>query len=194
MTISISTTTPTPSKKKVKGPADCMGMARQLARKRAISYGRVDLFEDAFSEALHAMAASVEDYQPERAAFTTYAYRVIWNALTKFFADEQAQPEQFPEDAPEPLERSHQGVSSERAEQADNLRELVMMLPPIERRIMTLRYFGWPRLLAREIAIQVNITPGQVKTRHKAALGMLKQMSRAAKNNNNRKAGGGNDY
>ena len=136
-----------------------------LALRRLRDRGRA---EDATQETFTAIWRSAPTYRPERGPGAAWLYAVARNAIvnqTRARVEPSAAAVDSPSDEPGPAERAEAGWKSRRIHRA------LAELPEHQRTLIELAY--WSELSQSEIAAQLNIPLGTVKTRTRRALAGL---------------------
>ena len=136
-----------------------------LALRRLGDRGRA---EDAAQDAFAAVWRSAHSYRPERGAGAPWLYTVARNAIVDGLRRAPEPTSAAPEVAAEEAEPSD---SAEASWVAWRVHRALEELPPQERQLIELAYYGG--LSQSEIAGYLNVPLGTVKTRTRAALGRL---------------------
>jgi RNA polymerase sigma-70 factor (ECF subfamily) len=127
--------------------------------------------QEAVQETFAAVWRSARSFRPERGAASSWLYAIARNAVVDRFRSR-------PEPVAEPPETvSEQAGPHERAEQqwlAWRVHSALAQLPDRERRVLELAY--WSGLSQSEVAEQLEIPLGTVKTRTRSGLARLERL------------------
>lgn len=127
--------------------------------------------EDATQETFAAIWRSASTYKPERGPGAPWLFAVARNAVVNQMRRRVPTPMEPPEaiaDQPGPSEQAEAATERERVHRA------VAQLPPEQRAVIELAY--WKELSQSEIAAELGIPLGTVKTRTRRALSRLADM------------------
>ena len=149
-------------------------------------FGRVKdptVTDDIVSLAWEKMFRNLAEYDPSRAAFSTWFMRIALNVMTDYYRRPQHKQETRWEDFFDPAdehEPTPEGRVLEEEGKADILRALDD-LPERERRVVALKY--WSDMGNQEIADLLDLKPNHVGVILHRALGKLKQIMEEKENN-----------
>ncbi len=128
------------------------------------------LAEDLVQEVLTAVWRGAGSFDPKRASFATWVYRITRNRATDLIRRRRARVRIVGNDAPfEPGEEDMIGELS----RSFDLASALSRLSPVHREVLTLAYFHG--LSQSEIARRTNTPLGTVKSRTSAALRALRE-------------------
>lgn len=137
--------------------------------------GDVEAAMDLTQEVFLAVLQSIRQYDPKRAAFRTWLYRIASNKLADLFRSPAYRFRQKTvplEELTLPGECSPEENWLE-AEQLRQIQQHITELPDDVQTILRLRFYGEKNF--REIAEILSVPEGTVKTRYYAAIRVLKQ-------------------
>jgi RNA polymerase sigma-70 factor (ECF subfamily) len=143
-------------------PVLCLSMRKLRDRGRA---------EDATQETFTAVWRSAASYRPARGPGAPWLYAVARNAIvdqTRKRSEPAAEAPDSPSDEPSPVERVESDWVGWR------VHRVLEALPERERALIDLAY--WSELSQSEIAIQLDIPLGTIKTRTRRALTRLAEL------------------
>jgi RNA polymerase sigma-70 factor (ECF subfamily) len=133
--------------------------------------GSPDRAEDATQETFTSIWRAAATYRPERGPGKPWLYAIARNAIvnqTRIRSEPPAEILDSAADEPGPLERAESAWLSRRVHRA------VEELPEHQRTLIRLAY--WGQLSQSEIATQLGIPIGTIKTRTRAALARLAEL------------------
>jgi len=133
--------------------------------------GSRDRAEDATQETFTSIWRAAATYRPERGPGKPWLYAIARNAIvnqTRIRSEPPAEILDSAADEPGPLERAESAWLSRRVHRA------VEELPDHQRTLIRLAY--WGQLSQSEIATQLGIPIGTIKTRTRAALARLAEL------------------
>jgi RNA polymerase sigma-70 factor (ECF subfamily) len=133
--------------------------------------GDVHLAQDAAQEAFIRAWQHLSSYQP-RSPFRNWVYRIAINAALDTLRAVRQEQEPVDEDTAAAADDRPETLV-ERAEQAEEVRQAVLSLPPASRAVLVLREYEG--LSYREIADTLDIPIGTVMSRLSYARGCLRQ-------------------
>ncbi|HJU46989.1 MAG TPA: sigma-70 family RNA polymerase sigma factor [Gaiellaceae bacterium] len=136
-----------------------------LARRRLGDPGRA---EDATQEAFAAIWRSARSYDPLRGSGAPWLYAVARNAVTDGL---RRRPDPVAEPPDVASEEAGPGERAEQSWVAWQVHRAFASLPPHERQVIELAY--WRGLSQSEIAAELDIPLGTVKTRTRSALARM---------------------
>jgi RNA polymerase sigma-70 factor, ECF subfamily len=128
---------------------------------------------DATQEIFIKMYRSLRSWNPEKAKFSTWLYRLAANHAIDCWRERRRRGEtQIPDEAPDAESLVRQSrlaeairspyEAAERGERVDEVRRRIDMLPDLQKKVFVLRYFG--ELKLEEIAEVESCSLGTVKT------------------------------
>ena len=137
--------------------------------------GDVDAAMDLTQEVFLAALQSIRRYDPKRAGFRTWLYRIAAHKLADLFRTPEYRLRQSTVPIEE-LELPEDGSPEEQWQEADQLRQLqlrITELPEEIQSILRLRFYGEASF--RQIAEILELPEGTVKTRYYATIRMLRE-------------------
>lgn len=135
---------------------------------------QADAADDIVSVTFEKMYTHLSEYQPEKAAFSTWLFRIAQNGMTDYFRRQQNRKEAVWEDFFDPADEHPTPESQALIEEGNQELLLAMQsLKERERHIVELKY--WSGLSNQEIAAVEGISAGNVGVILFRALGNLKK-------------------
>lgn len=118
----------------------------------------------------------LKDYDPEKGAFSTWIFRIAFNAMntrygSREFTSETAWDEAFDPPAPDSETPEQRALSAERNRE---LRDAVNQLPERQRKILEMTY--WMEMNSGEIAEALGMAPSSVRVTLKHARENLRRI------------------
>ena len=131
------------------------------------------LAEDLVQDVFTAVWKNAADFEPSRASFSTWVYRITRNRATDLIRRRKARVKTVADDAlPEPGEADPSGALS----QSFDVAAALSRLSPVHRELLVLAYFDG--LTQAEISHRTDTPLGTVKSRTTAAMRALRETMR----------------
>lgn len=131
--------------------------------------------DEVVSMTFEKMFVHLRDYQPDKAAFSTWLFRIAQNGMTDYFRRQQNRKEAVWEDFFDPAdERPTPEREALAAEGSKELLQALDRLKERERQVVELKY--WSGLSNQEIAGLLGISSGNVGVILFRAIGQLKKI------------------
>lgn len=135
-----------------------------------------DLADELVETAFIRMYQHLEQYDPQKGAFSTWLFRIAQNVLNKHFTSKAVTmhlpwEENFDPAAPAEETPERQILSKERHEE---LYKAMMQLPERQRQILEMTY--WLEMKSNEIGEQLGMAPSSVRVALKQARDRLKEL------------------
>lgn len=134
----------------------------------------IDIAEDLVMESFMNCYKRFNDFDPQRAKFSTWFYVVLENKIKNYYKGYKNREYETLEEHLELTNRQEDElfVAVYIKELRDMLADALKELPELQRRIVILKYFG--NKTSNEIALECGLTPGNVRVQLSRTLDKLK--------------------
>ena len=136
----------------------------------------VTLAEDAVQDAFLTVWRSATSYRPGRGAPSTWILTIVHRRAVDIVRREQRRRADRLEESEEPTGDASDEIVLVRAE-GERVRQALAQLLPVQRRVLELAYYGG--LTQTEIAVELDLPLGTIKSRTFTALSRLRSMLEA---------------
>ena len=138
--------------------------------------GDSSLADELVSDTFMRMYEHLDQFDPQRGAFSTWLFRIAQNSINKYYGSKSYAmtapwDEEFDPADPHAISPEKQALSKERSEE---LRNAIQKLPQRQQQILEMTY--WLEMNSNEIAEKLGSTPGSIRVSLNQARNRLREI------------------